>query len=172
MEEKRPLIDRPTVRTALLLVVLFAVGFATRFPALQFPQLYAFHGVLAAPFFSAAALWHFNRSGSVWELFVATLALAAVLGIMSAVMGLSFLFLGLCLLVAYGLTGNLNRDTRLFACSVAFGALDYVCALVAGVALGSYAFSSEIYLSIALLTLLSVSLAFLAALLFKKVERS
>ncbi len=171
MNEKGPLIDRPAARTALLLIVLFVVGFATRFPALQFPQFYALHGVLSAPFFSAVALWHFNRSGGVWELFAATLALAAVLGIMSAVMGLSFLLLTLCLLMAYGLTMKLRRETRSFVCSVAFGALDYACALVAGVALGSYAFSSEVFLNIALLVLLSASLAFLAALLLKKVER-
>ena len=53
-------------------------------------SIYALHGVLAAPFCAALAAWHLVRGGSVVQLVAATALLAAVLGMMSPAMGLSF----------------------------------------------------------------------------------
>ena len=40
--------------TALLFVLFFAVGLATRLPALSLQELYGLHAVLAAPLYSLA----------------------------------------------------------------------------------------------------------------------
>lgn len=166
MKEGCSAIDRPAARAAILFALLLLIGFMTRFPALAFPQFYALHGVLAAPFFSAVAYWHFKRGGKPLELFAAVLALAAVLGAMSVVMGLGFLLLALCLLAACAFSSSLRADAQLLVRATLFGVLDYPCALVSGVALGSYAFSGEAWVTIGLLLALSLALAFFAALLF------
>lgn len=171
MKSINSFLDNSVVRTLLVLVALIGIGLVTRLPAWQFPQLYALHGVLAAPFFSALALWHFNRKGNVWQLFIAVLGLAAFLGVMNAVMGLSFLLLALCLLVAYGLVRKVDPGRRGFMCAVVFGALNYPCALVVGVALGSYAFSVASVPTILLLVVLAVALSLFGALLVAKVKR-
>lgn len=166
MEERISVIDKPVVRTVLLFAMLFLIGFATRFPALILAHIYALHGVLAAPFFAAVAFWHFRRGGTVPELFAATLALAAVLGAMNLVMGLSFLLLALCLLAVSAFLLRVLPQKWLAASSVLFGALDYPCALAAGVALGSYAFSGETWVFVVVLLVLALALACLAVLLF------
>lgn len=166
MKDDCSMIDRPVARTVLLFALLLLVGFATRFPALAFPQFYALHGVLAAPFFSAIAYWHFGRKGTALELFAAVLALAAVLGAMSVVMGLSFLVLALCLLAACALSSSLRFERQLPVRATLFGLLDYPCALASGVALGSYAFSGEAWVIVGLLLVLSLALALFAVLLF------
>lgn len=171
MERRKPMIDAVAMRALVLFGALFAIGLATRFPAWQFPQFYALHGVLAAPFFAALARWHFDRGGGVWPLFAASAALAVVLGMMSPVMGLSFLLLALCLLAAHRLLGRAAPDRRDLLCAVAFGALDYPCALVAGMALGSYAFSFDSLVSIALLVVLAIGLSLFGALLMTKAKR-
>lgn len=162
--------DNPVGRAVLLFVVLLAIGLLTRFPAWQFPHLYALHGVLAAPFFSALALWHFEREGSVWQVLVAILGLAALLGVMNVVMGLSFLLLALCLFVTYGIMYKADPRKRTLVCAVAFGALDYPCTLAVGIALGSYSFSAEAVLTILLLAVLAVGLSLFGALLVSKPE--
>lgn len=161
---------KAAVRTAVLFAALFAIGLATRFPALQFPHLYALHGILAAPFFSALALWHFNREGSVWSLFAAVAALAAVLGCMSPVMGLGFLLLAALLLAADALLRSCRPARRRLGCAVAFGALDYPCALAVGLLLGSYAFSLESLPTILVLGALAAALSLLGALPFAKAK--
>ncbi len=171
MATKTSLLDNSVARTLVLFVALLIIGLVTRFPALQFPQLYALHGVFAAPFFSALALWHFNRAGNVGSLFVAVLGLAAVLGSMSLVMGLSFLALAVCLLVFRCVLGKMNPARRDIACAVLFGALDYPCALVVGIASGSYVGTPEATPIILLLAAVAVGLSLLAALLLAKEER-
>lgn len=171
MNQKKSVLDNVVVRTVILFAVLFAIGLITRLPAWQFPQFYALHGVLAAPFFSALALWHFNRQGSIIQLFIGVLAMAAVLGAMSAVMGLSFLLLAVCTLAAYGVLGLVAPERRNFACAVLFGALDYPCALVVGILLGSYAFSYDALLVMVILLIVSIALSLFAALLMEKVKR-
>lgn len=159
------------VKTVILFALLLVIGLVTRFPAWQFPHLFALHGVLAAPFFSALAMWHFNRKGSVWTLFMAVLLLAVFLGIMSLVMGLGFLFLASLLLVVYALPGKGDVSRRHVGCAVAFGALEYPCALVAGIAFGSYAPSFESLPTIGVLTLLALALALLGALPLAKTKQ-
>lgn len=160
----------PLVRALLLFAALIAVGLATRFPALQLPQLYALHGVLAAPFFSAIALLHFERGGGVGSLLAATLAVAGVLGAMSAVMGLSFVLLAVGLLGVRGLTRVFVCAQRDAVCATVFGALDYPCALGAGIVLGSYGFASESVLTMLLLVALATGLSLLGALLVMRGE--
>lgn len=163
-------------RVAILFVALLVIGLATRYPAWQFPHLYALHGVLAAPFFSALALWHFNRNGHIGALLAASGALALFLGAMNPVMGLSFVLLALCVLVAYALLTNIGGGTittsgKNLVCAIAFGALDYPCALATGVALGSYAFSFESLPMIVLLCALSIALSVFAVLIVSTVRK-
>ncbi|MGV8084291.1 MAG: hypothetical protein AB2L09_11760 [Coriobacteriia bacterium] len=153
------------VRTGILLAALLAIGLITRFPALQFPYLYALHGVLAAPFFAALAMWHFTHRGGVGLLAIATLGMAAILGAMSAIMGLSFLLLAVCLVVSYALLKRLVPSTRNLVCAITFGALQYPCALVVGILSGSYLPSGDSVPVILLLVLISVGLAMLGGLL-------
>lgn len=156
------------VRAVILLVALLAIGLITRFPALQFPQLYALHGVLTAPFFAALAMWHFTHRGGVGLLAIATLGMAAILGAMNAVMGLSFLLLAVCLAVSYALTTGLESSTRNLVCAITFGALVYPCTLVVGVLSGWYRFSVDSLPVILLLVLISVGLAVFGGRLLQK----
>lgn len=160
----RRVIDRPVVRVLLLFALLFAIGLVTRAPAWQFPHIYALHGVLAAPFCAALAQWHFRRRGSVPQLSVATLLLAALLGAMSPAMGLGFAAVAALTALAWPLLGRLSAGGRRLACAVIFGALDYPCALAVGLALGMYAPSPDALPLIAVLVLLSAALAFFGAL--------
>lgn len=170
MKDGTAVLRNPLVRALLLFAALMAVGLATRFPALQFPQLYALHGVLAAPFFSAIAVLHFERGGGVGSLLAATLAVAGVLGVMSAVMGLSFVLLSVGLLGVRGLTRVVGPARWDAVCATAFGALDYPCALVAGAALGSYAFGLEAVSTMLLLAALAAGLSLLGVLLAMRGE--
>ncbi|MBU5405938.1 hypothetical protein KQI08_08450 [Paraeggerthella hongkongensis] len=163
--KNKSILDNPIVQALSLFFLLMAIGLVTRFPAHQFPQIYALHGVLTAPFFSIIALWHLNRQGSILTLLVATLALAAVLGSMSITMGLSFALLAICLLATYGFLWKLDFKKRRFWCAVAFGGLDYPCTLFTGVALGSYAISGDSIVIVLLLSALSIALASFASLL-------
>lgn len=160
--------DNPVVRTVALFSALLAIGLVTRFPAWQFPHLYALHGVLAAPFFSALALWHFNRDGTVAQLVVATLAMAVSLNVMSEVMGLSFLFLATSTLVVCMALRNVAPERKRFVCAVAFGMFDYPCALLAGILVGSYVFSFGVLPTMALLFAVALTLSLFASLLMTK----
>lgn len=153
----------PAVLTVLLFVGLLAIGLVTRAPAWMFPQYYALHGVLAAPFCSALALWHLRRGGSVYELIAATALLALVLGMMSPAMGLGFAAVAVVTLVVWAALGRCTEKTRCFATAVVFGASDYPCAVVVGVALGTYGPSVESLLVIVVLLILSIALAVFAA---------
>ena len=156
------------VRTVILLVALLAIGVITRFPALQFPQLYALHGVLTAPFFAAMAMWHFTHRGGVGLLVIATLGMAAILGAMTVVMGLSFLLLAVCLAASYALMTGLEPSTRNLVCAITFGALVYPCALVVGILSRWYLISVDSLPVILLLVLVSVGLAAFGSLLLVK----
>lgn len=162
-DESELSIGRRILRVAVLFAALFAIGLATRMPAWQFPQLYALHGVLAAPFCAALAAWHLSRGGSVLSLAAATALLALVLGMMSAAMGLGFAAVAVLTLVAWALLGALPAGHRRLITAVVFGALDYPCALVVGVLLGSYRPGAEAAPMIALLLVLAVALSLLGA---------
>lgn len=164
----KSVLNNPVIRTALLLAALLAIGLVTRFPALQFPYLYALHGVLSAPFFSALALWHFNRGGGVWALAIALGAMAAVLGMMSPVMSLSFVLLAVLTLAAYGLLLRAKSSKRNLVCAVAFGALGYPCTLTVGIASGSYLGFMESLPAIFILFIIALGLSLFAVLLLAR----
>ena len=65
----------------------------------------------------------------------------------------------------------MNPARRDIACAVLFGALDYPCALVVGIASGSYVGTPEATPIILLLAAVAVGLSLLAALLLAKEER-
>lgn len=159
----RKLWKHPVVLTVMLFVALFVIGLVTRAPAWMFPQYYALHGVLAAPFCAALALWHLRRGGSVYELVAATALLALVLGMMSPAMGLGFAAVAVVTLAVWAALGRCSEGTRRFATAVVFGAVDYPCAVVVGVALGTYGPSVESLLAIVVLLILSIALAVLGA---------
>lgn len=147
-----------------LFAALFAIGLVTRMPAWQFPQIYALHGVMAAPFCAALASWHFSRGGSVFQLAAATALLALVLGMMSAAMGLGFAAVAALTLVAWAFLGRCAEGARRLATATVFGALCYPCALGVGLAMGSYRASSDAVLPIVLLLALSAALSLIGAL--------
>lgn len=162
-EAVKQFLSNPIVRTAGLFVALFAIGFATRMPAWQFPHIYALHGVLAAPFCAALAAWHLVRGGSVVQLVAATALLAVVLGMMSPAMGLSFVLVAALTLAVRACLRSVPAAMRSVAVAAVFGALDYPCALAVGLALGSYGPSAEALPMIALLLALSVALSLFGA---------
>ena len=155
-EAVKQFLSNPIVRTAGLFVALFAIGFATRMPAWQFPHIYALHGVLAAPFCAALAAWHLVRGA-------ATALLAVVLGMMSPAMGLSFALVAALTLAVRACVRSVPAAMRSVAVAAVFGALDYPCALAVGLALGSYGPSAEALPMIALLLALSVALSLFGA---------
>lgn len=163
LNESELSIGRRALRVAVLFAALFAIGLATRMPAWQFPQIYALHGVLAAPFCAALAAWHFSRGGTALSLAAATALLALVLGMMSAAMGLGFATVAVLTLVAWALLGALPTEHRRLIAAVVFGALDYPCALVVGLLLGSYRPGAEAVPMIMLLLVLAVALSLLGA---------
>ncbi|MCI9261103.1 hypothetical protein [uncultured Adlercreutzia sp.] len=163
-EKNSSLVDRPAARVVFLFAALFLIGLVTRMPAWMFPQYYALHGVLASPFCAALALWHFRRGGTVGQLVLATVLLAAVLGAMSAAMGLGFAAVALVMLVAGLLRGGMG-SRRAFALAVLFGAVDYPCAVMVGVALGTYGASAASVPVVTVLLILSIALAFFGACL-------
>lgn len=152
------------LRVLALFATLFIIGLVTRMPAWQFPQVYALHGVLAAPFCAALAAWHFSRGGTALQLACATVLLALVLGAMSLAMGLGFAAVAVLTLAVWAALGRASGSTRRGATAVAFGALDYPCALGVGIALGSYGPSVEAVPFIAVLLALSVALSVFGAM--------
>ena len=134
---KENLIDKPIVRTLVLFVILLSVGLITRAPAWAFPSVYALHGVLASPFFAALAFWHFRRNGTLVQFEVAVLLLAAFLGVMSLIMGLSFLVLAVITGLIYAALVKIPKMRRNTITAVCFGALDYPITLVVGIISGS-----------------------------------
>ena len=163
MNDSRISWKRYGLRVLALFAVLFVIGLVTRMPAWQFPQIYALHGVLAAPFCAALASWHFARGGSVFQLAAATALLALVLGMMSAAMGLGFVAVAAFTLVVWALLSRCAEEVRRLATATAFGALYYPCALGAGLAMGAYRASSDAVLPIMLLLALSVALSLVGA---------
>ena len=155
---------RAVLRVLALFATLFIIGLVTRMPAWQFPQVYALHGVLAAPFCAALAAWHFSRGGTALQLACATVLLALVLGAMSLAMGLGFAAVAVLTLAVWAALGRASGSTRRGATAVAFGALDYPCALGVGIALGSYGPSVEAVPLIAVLLALSVALSVFGAM--------
>ena len=151
------------VRTVVLFVALFAIGVATRFPALQFSGIYALHGVFAAPFFAALAMVHFDRDGGVGPLLVATLCLAALLGAMSPVMGGGFALSALALVASWFATGRCVQRRQTFASAVAYGAFGYFGALLFGILFGSYLFDATVIAQIVACSILATALAVLGA---------
>lgn len=162
-DESQISIGRRALRVAVLFAALFAIGLATRMPAWQFPQIYALHGVLAAPFCAALAAWHFSRGGTALSLAAATALLALVLGMMSAAMGLGFAAVAVLTLAVWGVLDAVSAGSRRLVTAVAFGALDYPCALAVGLLLGSYRPGAEAVPTIALLLVLAVALSLLGA---------
>lgn len=152
-------VGRRVLRVGVLFAALFAIGLVTRMPAWQFPQVYALHGVLAAPFCGALALWHFSRGGTALQLACATGILALVLGMMSLAMGLGFAVVAVLTLAAWAMLGRAPENLRRQGTAVLFGALDYPCALGVGLALGSFRTSVEGVPLIALLLVLSAALS-------------
>lgn len=163
-DESQISIGRRALRVVVLFAALFAIGLVTRMPAWQFPQLYALHGVLAAPFCAALAAWHFSRGGTALSLAAATALLALVLGMMSAAMGLGFAAVAALTLAEWGTLGAMRAGHRRLITAVAFGALDYPCALAVGLLLGSYRPGAEAVPAIVLLLVLAVALSLLGAL--------
>lgn len=157
------------IRTLALFAILLAIGMATRFPALQFPQLYALHGVLAAPFCAAAAYWSLRREDSALPLFLATALLALVLGMMSPVMGMSFGTLAALTVIVWFAFSKARASTRVFATAFLFGTLDYLCVLFSGIAFGSYACGPNALSSIIPMALIGCGLALLGALIASRI---
>lgn len=165
MKEYRRHYRQIAVRIVILFSLLLLIGLITRMPALAFPQLYALHGVLAAPFGSALAHWHFRHDGSVGELVVATGLLALMLGIMSPVMGFGFASVAAILLIGGSIAKVCQSETNELLVAVIFGAANYPCALVYGVLFGSYFPSAESAVTILVLLGLSCTLSLLGALI-------
>lgn len=161
--ERRP--EQIAVRIAILFLLLLLIGLVTRMPALAFPQFYALHGVLAAPFCAALAQWHFQHNGGVGELAAATGILALVLGVMSPVMGFGFGAVAVLALLVGLLAKVRSSASRRLAVSLVYGALQYPCALVCGVLFGSYFPSAESAVTITILLGLSCALSLLGALI-------
>lgn len=156
--------DNPFARVAVLFLFLLAIGLLTRAPAHALSQFYGLHGVLSAPLFAALATWHLDCRGRLWQLLAAVGIIAALLGMMNLVMGVSFLLLALGLMLAYGLTASMRESSRWAVCGAAFGALSYPCTVISGVLLGSYAFLPSMAGEIVLLSALSLALGALGSL--------
>lgn len=81
--------DNPFARVAVLFLFLLAIGLLTRAPAHALSQFYGLHGVLSAPLFAALATWHLDCRGRLWQLLAAVGIIAALLGMMNLVMGVT-----------------------------------------------------------------------------------
>lgn len=170
MEESRKCYWRIAVRVAVLFLILFLIGLLTRMPARAFPQLYALHGVLAAPFCAALAQWHFQHNGSVKELAIATALLALVLGAMSPVMGVGFAAVAVILLIVGIIAKARRSEFSELLVSTVFGAFNYPCALMCGILFGSYLPSLESAVTIVVMFGLSCMLSLFGAFLLSKIN--
>ncbi len=154
---------RSALRVAALFAILFLIGFTMRIPAIWLSGFYGMHGVLSAPFFGALAMWHYRHDGAGWQLVAATLLLAALLGMMSPVMGVTFASMAVIAGVVRSVVGGRGHGDLVSA--AVFGAVSYPCTLAAGIALGSYFPTSSSVLTIVVMAVLGIALSVFGALL-------
>lgn len=156
----------------LLFVTLFAIALITRMPAMYFANIYALHGVLSAALFAAVLAFCFTRHIAAWQYCVAVVVLAGILGLMSPVMGLSFLIVAVFVLLVSAALIGLDLSAKALTCGVVVGLACYLAPVIAGVIFGSFVFAGGAVLQVVLLALVSGLLgaagAMVALLVFNK----
>lgn len=168
-EHRRPIRSR-ILRVLVLFLLLLGIGLLARVPAHLVTQVFAFHGVLVAPFYAAVVYWHLTRQGTMTELVIATALLAVFLGMMSPVMGMSFALVAVFAAVVDGLLRSVSHDRRVFWDASVFGALVFPCTVASGLLTGAYVETSTTIVSDVLFTALSFGLAVLGAVVMSAVE--
>ena len=150
-------------RVIFMVIALFIAAFITRIPAINFPYIYALHGVLAAPFFSAVAIINLKKANPFWEYAVSVLLLAGALGSMSMVMGLSFVLVAFIYMLFCLISFVVISKTNHLLSGCIIGLFCYLSAVLVGVIFGSFAISFSNLPQVLLLTISSGLLGLLGA---------
>jgi len=111
--------------TALLFVLFFAVGLATRLPALSLQELYGLHAVLAAPLYSLAIAASIRSRNALVPTVIAALCYGFCLGMMHPVMALSAILPAAAAAIAYAIARGAAAEKRALVTGSTFGIAVY-----------------------------------------------
>ena len=135
---------RYTLLVVLAAVLLFAIGMATRMPAMRLGINYGLHAVLAAFFYAAVVAMFELKTGRCLYVALGSLLVSVVLGMMSPVMAVAGALPALAYFVAFcvmngGLALDGARDVRsAVVCGTVFATFAYVGTIVGGIVFSGY----------------------------------
>lgn len=154
------------LRVVLAFVLLFAIGLATRIPAICWSGSYAAHGLYASFFYALLYSFALARSWPTWTFALGCLGYGLALAGMHPVMGIAAIVpLGLSLIVRAA-TKNINAEVAAISTAAVFAASVYPVTLLAGIVFGSCSIDSEGgMLQVAIMTTLAIFLSVLGSLL-------
>lgn len=130
-------------QTVAAAIVFFAIGLATRMPALAFDQFYGLHATLAAPFYAFGICLAIRKGVGVAPIAAGSVIYGLILGAMSPVMAVGAIAPALALIATWILAKSSTDAKRAFAAAVSYGTLVYPATLVGGLAFGSASMSLE-----------------------------
>lgn len=129
---------KPVLLVVLAAVLLFAIGMATRMPAMRLGINFGLHAVLAAFFYGAVVSAFEAATRRAYPVVIGSLACGAVLGGMSPVMAVAEVLPAVACLAAHilcrrgeGVAAN-TVDGRAVIAGVAYAAFAYVGVIVGG----------------------------------------
>lgn len=159
-------LGKAALQLAALIAVLFIVALITRFPALQYAEVYGLHAILAAPLYALSVSLFLRAGGSFLIVVVGSLVFGAVLGSLQVIMAVPVLASTGVSSLAFLVTRRLNREKTSLITGFLYGAVVYPATLLGGFLFGGYVTggSFEAILYSALLVLLSVALSFFGAI--------